>query len=182
MFIRTNAFRTIATVSLLSIMATAASAQTTDGSLGATSTGKIDLDLEVTDSVQISSLNSIDLRSYGGGDTGGINSGDTFCVYVNGGDGYTITPTSSNGEFALVGTALGDKIEYSVKLLGGVAGVTSERATTYNNSTSTFTGSRLRNCGGTDNASVDISIQEQEIRDASTDTYADTLILLVNPV
>ncbi len=182
MFKRTTAFRTAAAVSLFGLAALTANAQTLQGQLGATSTGQLDLDLEVTDSVEITSLNSIDLGSYGGGDTGGINSGDAFCVYVHGGDGYTITPTSSNGSFNMIGTTGGDQIEYSVKLVGAASGASSANSLTYNNSTSTFTGSRLRDCGGNNNASVDISIQEQEIRDASTDTYADTLILLVNPV
>ena len=182
MFKRTNVIKLIAAASLFGFFGSAAMAQTQNGSLGATSTGQIDLDLEVTDSVEITAVGSIDLGSYGGGDVGGINKGDAFCVYVNGGDGYTITPTSLNGEFALLGTAGGDKIEYSVKLVGAATGAASATAQTYNSKTSTFTGSRLRNCGSADNASVDISIAEQEIRDASTDTYADTLILLVNPV
>lgn len=182
MFKRNNVIKLIAATSLFGLFASTGMAQTLDGSLGATSTGQIDLDLEVTDSVEITSLGSIDLGSYGGGDTGGINSGDSFCVYVNGGDGYTITPTSSNGEFALLGDAGGDEIEYSVKLVGAATGADSASALSYNGATGTFTGSRLRDCGGGDNASVDISIAEQEIRDASTDTYADTLILLVNPV
>lgn len=77
--------------SMLSPLAMAAD----DGDLGATSTGEIDINLEVTDSVEISALDDIDFGSYGGGDTGDINAGDGFCVYVNGGDDYTITPRIS---------------------------------------------------------------------------------------
>ena len=81
-----------------------------DGSLDSTSESRIDLDLEVLDSVQITALDDVDFGTYGGTDTGGINAGDAYCVYRNGGDGYTITPTSSNGKFSLVGV-LGDEID-----------------------------------------------------------------------
>lgn len=153
-----------------------------DGKLGETSTGQIDIDLEVTDSVEISSLDDIDFGTYGGADVGDINAGDAFCVYVNGGDDYTITPTSQNGSFVLVGDSFSDEIEYSVKFAGKAIGADSAAAVKYNAATATFKGSVYRDCNAVNNASLDVSIPEQEIRDATTDTYADTLILLVNPI
>ncbi len=154
----------------------------TDGNLGATSQGQLDLDLQVLDSVEITSLTDIDFGTYGAGDTGGINSGDAFCVYVNGGDDYTITPTSTNGSFVLLGDTDGDAIEYTVKLAGASTGAAAASSVAYNSASATFQGSNYRDCQSIDNASLDISIAEQEIRDATTDTYADTLILLVNPI
>ncbi len=172
----------LASLSLMGILSNVAYAQTQDGALGATSTGQVDLDLEVTDSVEISALTAIDFGSYGGGDTGGIQEEIGFCVYVNGGDGYTITPSSANGDFILIGDNGQDEIEYTVKLAGSGTGAASQSAVAYENQSATFLGSVRRDCNGTNNASLDVSIEEQEIRDASTDTYADTLILLVNPV
>lgn len=182
MFNRKTVFNIAAGLTLLGLMTGLANAQTADGTLDATSTGQVDLDLEVTDSVEISALSAIDFGSYGGGDTGGISQEIGFCVYVNGGDGYTITPSSANSKFALVGSSGGDEIEYSVKFAGAATGAASANAVAYSNASATFNGSRLRDCNSNNNASLDISIEEQEIRDASTDTYADTLILLVNPV
>ena len=153
----------------------------TDGTIGATSTGQIDLNLEVLDSVEISALNDVDFGTYGGTDVGDINAGDAYCVFVNGGDDYTITPTSANGTFALDGV-LGDSINYTVKLAGAATGAASAAAVGYNVASATFSGSSARDCGSADNASVDISIAESEIRAASTDTYSDTLILLVSPI
>ena len=153
----------------------------TDGSMGATSTGQIDLDLEVLDSVEITSLDDVDFGTYGGTDTGDINAGDAYCVFVNGGDDYTITPTSANGSFALDGV-LGDSINYTVKLAGAATGAASASSVAYNAASATFSGSSARDCGSANNASVDISIAESEIRAASTDTYSDTLILLVSPI
>lgn len=168
----------LAALSLAAFTATAA----TDGDLGSTSTGQLDLDLEVLDSVEITQLTDIDFGQYGGGDTGAINEGDSFCVYVNGGDDYSITPTSSNGSFVLTGSEFADEIEYSVRFVGASTGAAEASATTYNTVSQTFKGSVKRDCDGTDNASVDVNIAEQEIRDATTDAYADTLILLVNPI
>jgi spore coat protein U-like protein len=175
-------------VALVSILVSSlAAAQTQDGSLGATSTGQIQIDLEILDSVEITSLDTIDFGQYGGASTGDVNQGDSFCVYVNGGDDYTITPTSSNGadsdgDFVLIGDNDGDEIKYTVRFVGAATGASSASNTTYNTASSTFQGSVRRDCNSSDNASLDINIAEQEMRDATTDTYTDTLILLVNPV
>lgn len=173
-----NLLSTFVLTSLLSPLALAA----VDGDLGTTSTGEINIDLEVTDSVEISALNDIDFGTYGGGDTGGINAGEAFCVYVNGGDDYTITPTSSSGSFVLTGSSFSDEIEYAVKLVGAATGADVASAVSYNSASATFQGSFYRDCNAADNAALDVSIAEQEIREATTDTYSDTLILLVNPI
>ena len=174
-------FRKHAIATALTVLISSPVFAATDGSLGSTSTGQVDLDLEVLDSVAISSLDNIDFGQYGGSDTGDINSGDSYCVYVNGGDDYNITPTSSNGKFALVGT-LGDEINYKVKLAGAATGASSQSAVSYNTASSTYQGSYSLTCNSTDNASVDVSITESELRKASTDTYSDTLILMVSPI
>jgi len=132
--------------------------------------------------VQISDLETIDFGTYGGSDTGARNLGDDFCVYVNGGDSYTITPTSDNGDFELAGSAFGDAIPYDVKLVGAATGAAAATAATYNTATASFSGSSSLTCNGSKNASLDISIAEQDTRDATTDVYAETLILVVSPI
>ncbi|MAM71169.1 MAG: hypothetical protein CMP91_08515 [Gammaproteobacteria bacterium] len=174
--------KTILTALIAGLIGSSAALASTDGSLGSTSTGQIDLDLEVLDSVEINELDDIDFGQYGGGDSGDINDGDAYCVYVNGGGDYNITPTSSNGEFKLVGDSSADEIAYTVKFAGAATGASSESAVAYNSPSATFQGSSARDCGAANNASVDVSIAESEIRAASTDTYADTLILLVSPI
>jgi hypothetical protein len=178
-----------AIVGLTSLLAAPAAFAQTQGSLGATSTGSIDLDLQVLDSVEINRLGNIDLGSYGGTQTGAVGASEAYCVYVNGGDDYKITPTSANGaatddvqKFHLLGDVGGDEIMYTVKFVGAATGASSATATNYNAASATFNGSNLRNCNNADNAQLHIDIAEQEIRDATTDTYQDTLILLVNPV
>jgi len=167
----------------------AAFAQLTQGSLGATSQGQLDLDLQVLDSVEINRLGDIDFGTYGGTNTGDIGASEAYCVYVNGGDDYKITPTSNNGaatddtdKFHLLGDTDADEIMYTVKFVGAANGAAAANTTTYNTASATFQGSKLRTCNNTDNAQLHIDIAEQEIRDATTDTYQDTLILLVNPM
>ena len=63
-------------------MCFSAKLQAQDGDLGETSAAKVGLSLEVTDSVLISALDSLDFGTYGGADTGDLNHGDEFCVYV----------------------------------------------------------------------------------------------------
>ena len=170
------------------LLAPLAAAQT-QGSLGATSTGQIDLDLEVTDSVEINRLANIDFGSYGGTSTGDLGASEAYCVYVNGGDDYAITPTSTNGaatddsdKFHLLGDNGADQIMYTIKFVGAATGASSASVTTYNTASATFQGSTSRTCNNADNAQLHIDIVESELREASTDTYQDTLILLVNPV
>jgi hypothetical protein len=171
----------LATV-IASLFGSSLSFSANDGNLGATSQGDLELDLSVLDSVEITSLNDIDFGSYGACITCDINQGDAFCVYVNGADDYTLTPTSTNGSFVLAGDNQADTIPYVVKLLGAATGAAATTGTTYNSVSSTFQGASTRNCGSANNASLDISIAESDIRAATTDTYTDTLILLVNPV
>lgn len=182
MFKHSHSLPLIAAFTLLGSLPAVAFSQTLDGTLGSTSTGQIGVELQVNDSVEITSLNTINFGAYGGGDTGDINREEGFCVYVNGADEFTITPTSTNKKFVLLGAKGADEIEYTVKFANAAVGASTGNAVSYNAGTATFKGSQLRDCGGKNNTSIDVSIKEQEIRDATTDSYSDTLILLVNPV
>lgn len=174
------------------VLMPSAFAQVTQGSLGSTSQGQIDLDFQVLDSVEINRLNDIDFGTYGGTQTGAVQRSEAYCVYVNGADAYKITPTSTQGaatddsnKFMLVGDTDGDEIMYTVKFAGTATGATTSEVVNYGTQTASFNGSQYRTCGAAapaDNAQLAIDIPEQEIRDATTDTYQDTLILLVNPV
>ena len=75
-----------------------------------------------------------------------------------------------------------DQIMYTIKFVGAATGASSASVTTYNTASATFQGSTSRTCNNADNAQLHIDIVESELREASTDTYQDTLILLVNPV
>ena len=173
--------KVLATV-IAGLISTSAMAAT-QGLMGLTSNGNIDLDLQVLDSIEINALNDINFGTYGGLNTGNINQGDDFCVFRNGGDNYKITPTSANGKFSLTGPTL-DEIDYTVKLAGTAGGAATGTSVLYGADSTGFAGSAARDCTGSGgvNASVDVSITEAEIRQASTGLYADTLILLVSPI
>jgi len=137
--------KVLATV-IASLVSASSFGATTDSSPGSTSTGNVDINLQVLDSFEISSL----------------------------------TVSSANAKFSLVG-GLGNEIDYMAKLAGTAGGAAAAATEAYNSITATFAGSSVRECGSSDNASVDVSITEAEIRSASADTY-DTLTLLVNPI
>jgi hypothetical protein len=169
-------------------------AQTADGVLGATSTGNVDVKMTVTDSVEITGLATLDFGSYGGGTTGDVFREEGYCVYVNGGDNYKITVTSTNGaatdtpaNFFLVGAVDADQIMYTVKLGGIVTGSTLTQASAstavgYGLTSDEYLGSKLRDCGSSDNAQIRVDIAEQEIRDATSGNYTDKLTLVLAPV
>ena len=167
---------------------------TTDGILESTSTGKIELMLEVDDSIEITGLQEFQYGIFDAADTGDQSISDDFCVYRNGGDGYEYTITSTNGSFVLNGTIADanngnaiDTIPYVVRV-NGAKGVTSSTGTqvTYGQITTvgTFLGSSYRDCSDVsgENASINVNIPEQGIRDATSDDYTDTVIVLVSPV
>jgi hypothetical protein len=183
-------YKYLAIIALTSaVTAPSALSQTTDGVLDDTSTGQVDINLQVLDSVEITGLNDISFGTYGGSDTGPRGISEGYCVYVNGAGDYDITASSTNGpatndatQFHLVGGTLLDEIMYTVKFVGAASGASSASVTNYADKSATFAGSSRRDCSGSDNAQLHIDITEQELRDASTDTYQDTLILLVSPV
>ncbi|MFT7547832.1 MAG: hypothetical protein ACI9VI_001673 [Candidatus Azotimanducaceae bacterium] len=178
------------------VVAPSVFAQTVQGPLGATSTGNVEVTMTVTDSVEITDLQTLALGTFGGANTGDQNAEDAYCVYANGGDAYSIDVTSTNtaatddsNKFFLLGATDADQIMYTVKLGGRlvtnsttVTAASAESVINYGGTSSTFYGEKTRNCAGSTNAGIRVDIAEQEIRDASSGTYADTIILIVNPV
>ncbi|MDG2175696.1 MAG: hypothetical protein P8M72_06155 [Gammaproteobacteria bacterium] len=69
---------------------------------------------------------------------------------------------------SVFGATEGDEIDYNVKLVGTASGAAQATAVSCNTASATFSGSGVRDYGSADNA--------------STDTYSDTLILLVSPI
>ena len=168
-----------------------------DGSLGSTSSTTSVVTLVVTNAVKITGLDNIDFSNalyssdndgYGAGDSSGISANDDFCVFVNGAGTYSLTATSAAGSFSLTGAGsdansgnANDTIAYTVGLAGSTSPSTS--AVTYNSATGVFTGSQDRDCsdaGGT-NANVNIMLTDTVLRTALSDTYTDTITLLVSP-
>lgn len=170
---------------LISLVASMGVLAATDGTLDTTSTGTSEVSLVVNDSVLITGLNDVNFPAYGAANTGAINQGDAFCVYRNGGDGYSITPSNPNGtEFEITSVATGDSIQYTLAL-DESDDASFASASTYNTAQNFTSGSVFVNCsdeGDGTNTAFDIRITEQELRDTTSGTYTGTLQLLVEPI
>lgn len=141
------------------------------GTLGETSTGKLDVLVDIADRVQISGLNDIDLGTYTG--TGDLVGDDSFCVYRNGTGAYKVTVSSENADGGTFRVSNGtDHIAYSVK---------------YNDTENLTSGQELSatghatsvTCGGSDNATLEVRMLEAALQAAPTGDFSDTITLYV---
>ncbi len=132
--------------------------------------------------VRISGLDDLDLGRYGGGNFGDITVSERFCVYSNNGD-YRLSISSPNqdgaGNFFLYSDATGDSIPMSVHFADSGTGSGNTRITT-NSAVGVGDSSRV-DCGGSNNATVTLSLREDDIRASSSGFYSDSLLLLVEP-
>jgi len=150
----------------------------TQGILGATSEGSLEITLTIEPLVQISALNDIALGTYAGG--GNMSGADDLCVYSNTG-GYEITATGNGagGAFELIGTAV--NLPYTVQWATS-AGAGSGNAMTagapLGGQGGTFT---TPDCGASDNAQVIVAVDSTDLASAPTGNYTGVLTLLVAP-
>ena len=111
--------------------------------------------------------------------------GDAFCIFRNGGDGYSITPSNPNGvEFEITSALTGDSIQYTLAL-DESADASTAAASMYDTTQNFSSGSEFLNCsdeGDGTNTAFDIRITEQELRDTTSGVYTGTLQLLVEPI
>ena len=151
-----------------------------DGTLGATSSGDTDISLEIVDRVQITNMKDIALGSYSG--SGAMVDSTSFCVYRNGGDQYQLTLTTDTGAFQLDSATTLDSIAFTTKVDADLtpadgAGIA------YNTASAGMTGAGAVDCGGSDNASLEITFAEAALQAASTAAdYQATMTVLVEPI
>lgn len=157
------------------------------GNVGTTSSGSIDISLTIPNLVRIFGLNDIALGSYTG--TGTMTGNDTFCVHSNVISGtYKIKATSANGtggDFRVKSGA--NYIVYGVDFNDDTAqaGSTSldhdtESAGPYNATKYPNVGNAT--CAGSENAGAWVTFQEAALQEAEPGSYTDTLTLLVTPL
>ena len=175
----TRIARSIAVASALAGAATGALAAN-DGTLGSSSSGDLGVTLAVADRVQITGLEDIALGTYSG--SGPLTGSATFCVYRNGTGLYDLVATSANelagGFVATDGTndiGYGVKVDADTDASDGVV-VASGTAETGLAGHASAT-----DCGGSENASLEVSFLEADLQAAPTGAYADTITLLVTP-
>ena len=177
-----NKFCQSAMAIALGLFATGSVYAATQGSLGATSTGTLNITATVNNLVQITNLNDIDLGTFTG--TGNLTGNDTLCIYRNGSGTYQITATGSGTGSAFTVTDGSNTLPYTVDYTSDLLGTPT---TTTMSTGSALTGqagvdSASTTCaGGGDNAQVDITISNADLTSAPAGAYSGTLTLVVAP-
>jgi hypothetical protein len=166
---------------LISMISTPAFAAT-DGTLGTTSQGDLDITLTIQDLVRISGLADATFGNYAG--SGDLNDNQDICVYRNDAAGqYTVTATAVEGAFT-IDDGGGNDIAYNV-YFNDVTGTTGEVALSYNTASATQSGANTStdDCSvGGDSANVHVELLEANLLAAPSGAYSGTLVLTVAPV
>lgn len=151
----------------------AAPPATTQGTVGATSTGYVFMQVIIPKLIRVDGLADINFGTYNG--DGLARTGTSpACVAQNGAGTYGIVATSLNGSFAMTGATALTTIPYTVSW-GGTA-------LTYNTNLGVQTpeGTTLAPCTATA-GKLSVGITGAALDAADADTYTDTLVLTVTP-
>jgi hypothetical protein len=152
----------------------------TQGTLGATSTGSLNITLTIDQLVQISALNDIALGNYTGG--ANMTGFDDLCVYSNIG-GYQITATGDDGSggtaFQLIGA--GATIPYAVEWADAAGAATGDAMTSGTVLTNQSGNLTTPNCDGGNNARVRVTVNSTDLAAAPAQAYLGVLTLVVAP-
>ena len=156
-----------ASIALLSMSNFAA----TDGTLGATSSGSLNITATIDDLVNISRLDDLDVGSLS---PSNLTATEAFCIYRNGTGAYQITATGSGtgGAFAVTDGSI--DLPYTLTINGNAVAPGAPLSGTGANQTSIV-------CGATDNAALTIAFNSTEIAAANTGLYSGVLTLTVAP-
>lgn len=152
-------------------------AATTQGSVGATSTGTVDITMTVPKLIRITNLATITITpTYTATGFDPASGSSDACVRQNGaGAKYGIVATSANGSFALKSGALAT-VPYSLKW--GGAGLTYNTNLAAQTPESTSLGSCTATAG---KLAVDITAADMNAAEGSATPYTDTVTLVVTP-
>ncbi len=152
----------------------------TQGNLGLTSTGTVDITVGVGDQIQITAL-----ADMGGAYVPGTDFTDTSpaCVYRNGGTGdFNVTMTSANGsgtDFQL--NDAGTFVVYDVTFNDSVSGAVDMDNNVLNNTDFTNANTVSPTCGGSPQSTIAINVPDANLGAVAAGTYADTLTIVVAP-
>jgi hypothetical protein len=176
---------------MTSVLCSTVALAATDGTIGSTSNGDLDIKLTMPDLVRISAFTDINISYVASSGNSGTTIGtDDLCVYRNElGGAFLITATGDGG--AIGGGSGGNAFEvadavtstaYTVNFTDGdntklplIAGASSVSGDfdAANESDPT--------CGGTTNTSVEVVFQNSDLAALPSGTYSGRLTLLVAP-
>lgn len=130
--------------------------------------------------VSISRLDNIDFGEYNG--PGALQATERFCVY-SANSAYSISISSANqdaaGNFYLSSNDTGQKIPMNVRFADSANGSAGNEVG--RTALSGVGNSQSSTCQDSDNASITLSMAEQDLAATKSGFYSDTLVLLVQP-
>ena len=148
----------------------------TQGGLGFTSTGSVDISLNVADEVRISNLQDIDLGDFSGADLSGST---PACIFRNGGNaGFQLTASGDGTAGAYVLSDATNDVAYSVAINTGGADTDLNA-----NAPEVFaTATNTPDCTGiADNATISVTVDAADAAALPASAYTGTLTLVVSP-
>ncbi len=152
----------------------------TQGTLGATSTGTVGVQITIPSMVRVSGLSDITLApSSVATDSMGST---TACVYSNSSTvgGYSVTATSANGSGGTFAASGGSSsLKYSATWNDGTGDANLTSGTQLTGQTGAHTTSTT--CSGGSNATFKVNFTATDMQAVSVGTYTDTVTLLVEP-
>jgi len=159
----------------------------TQGTLGATSTGVVNISITKSVQAQISDLTDMTLSNWSVGDAA-VTLFSNACIYSSTGS-YKVTATGSGASNAFTVASGGNTLPYTVTWNAGGAGnlantgtslSTNVQSTSFSNANTT-----AANCGGSSNdtARVIVNITQANMNAAasSSTAYTGTLTMLISP-
>lgn len=164
----------------------------TQGTLGSSSTGTININISIGSVVQVTQLKDITLSYTPGVDVGDLTRVVDLCIYANNTAGsYKVTVSDANaatGNMRIsTGGATPSYIPYTTQWFTNATGTGSPAATlTSGTQTATFSGASTssRTCGnGTNNnAAIKLTFLEADLTAAKAGSYTDVVTILVSPI
>ena len=156
----------------------------TDGAIGSTSTGTMDIQLTKGDSVRISGLQDM---SFGAGLAVPPRQIDDICIYSTTGS-YTITASSQGNsiggtQFRMINAGGTEFVRYLVEYRDDTFSQNGDTLT-HNTPSATYSNADTvsDDCLGGVNSRIIVEIHAPSFNAATPDTYADVLTLLVQPI
>lgn len=151
----------------------------TQGTVGATSTGDLDISLTILDEVRISNLADITLGTFLGADLAGTS---PACVFRSGTGNYEITASGDGGatgdQFALADGA--NSVDYTVTYDDGTGPAALTSGTVLTGQTGGDPASDT--CAGTgDNGTIAVNVLAADMSGLPAGAYTGTLTLTVAP-
>lgn len=171
-----NFAKKVAVASTAAALLTGSAFAASQGSIGATSTGSIDINAVIPGLIQISNLDDIDLGTWSG--SGDMTGNDNNCVWSTT-RGYNLTATGSGASDAFTITDGSNTIAYAVAW--DDVDTTDQAVTTGSALSGQATDALTTNCAGGDTANVTVTVAEADAAAAPAGTYSGTLTLVVAP-